>query len=328
MHTNYGLRGHFELDYRDFALQFGVEAKTLSPTVREMIDAGNWGIEVLHGVERDKVLLDVLRKIDGGKLTLTGYRERWDKGWAENLAAFRESGDVGALRPKYIRTGQPIRMGRCFVRPDDPEFEWNWYRIFRHWLFETYLSDVGTVYEFGCGTGHNLAALAQMYPDKRYVGLDWSSPAIETVDALGKQFGWQMTGRRFNFFCPDQNLKLDTNCGILTIGALEQTGQEYASFMKWLVKQRPAVCIHVEPIPEWYNPDSLVEYTALRFLAVRNYWSGFPALMAKLAGDGLVEIVEKQRTHIGSLYLEGYMLYVWRISDGLWSNRQEGSSDW
>jgi trans-aconitate methyltransferase len=216
------------------------------------------------------------------------------------------------LVPRYIRRGRPIRLLLNFVQPKVDNFEWNWYRVFRHWLFETFLADVDAVYEFGCGTGHNLAALAAMYPDKQYIGLDWSPPAVELVNEIRRAFAWNISGRLFDFFEPDETLPFPPNTAVLTIGALEQTGTQYESFFRYLLDEQPAICVHVEPIPEWYDERDLIDYTAIRMLKVRGYWSGFPTFMAQLVQAGKAEILFKRRTYVGSLFVEGYMVFVWR----------------
>jgi trans-aconitate methyltransferase len=312
MHTNGDSKGLSSLSPEDFAYQFGVELPTLSEYVLRMIHVGDWGYRHICGRERDELITDILRVVDAGKMSQAGERKRWDKGWAENLDSFSRSGNLGSLVPRYIRGGRPIRLLLNFAQPEIDNFEWEWYRVFRHWLFETFLADVDAVYEFGCGTGHNLDALGEMYPDKTYLGLDWSPPAVELVNKISRAFSWSISGRRFDFFEPDASLHLPPNTAVLTIGALEQTGERYESFFRYLLDERPAICVHVEPIPEWYDDRDLVDYTALRMLKARGYWSGFPTFMAQLVQAGKAEILFKRRTYVGSLFVEGYMVFVWR----------------
>jgi SAM-dependent methyltransferase len=194
----------------------------------------------------------------------------------------------------------------------DPNFELNWYRVFRLWLFQTYLAGVNTVYEFGCGSGFNIAALAKLYPEKRYYGLDWASQSVDIVNELGKKFGWDMHGRLFDFFAPDRGLCIEENSAILTIGALEQTGTEYGSFLQYLLDSSPRLCVHFEPILEWYDENNLIDYAAIRFHQKRNYWRGFPTRLRELQEDGKIEILKTNRSYFGSLYIDGYSQLIWR----------------
>src|SRR5438309_11693233 len=55
--------------------------------------------------------------------------------------------------------------------------EWNNFTQLRAELFAKYLRDVDEISEFGCGTGHNLAALRSNGAKLR--GFDWSAQALE-----------------------------------------------------------------------------------------------------------------------------------------------------
>lgn len=294
-----------------FAEQFGVEPDSLSESVIEMIDKGNWKCHLLDIPSRDRVILHVMKAIVSDELSLAGEKQRWDKGWDEVLSEFTKTGNLDALVPKYIRPNQPVRDNREFVLPVDPDFELHWYQVFRRWLFDTWLKPYNAVYEFGCGTGHNLVAFAQWDNSKGYIGLDWSASAAETVNAVGKALNVRMLGLQFDFFDPHP-LACVKGSAVLTIGALEQTGDKYPRFIEWLLEMKPAICVHVEPIIEWYDETNLVDWTAIQYLKKRKYWSGFPDYMQKLADSGQIEIIHKKRTEIGSLFVEGYMIFVWR----------------
>lgn len=261
----------------------------------------------LAGRERDAVILDLLRRIDDRQLSTTGAgKARWDTGWGENLDALRETGDLASLRPKYIRAGQPLRMNGEFVLAEDPDYEAHWYEAFRADIvrhFEPY----DAIYEFGCGSGHNLAYLAQRFPDKRIVGLDWSSPAVDIANTLRLSHGLNVTGRPFDFFGPDRDLEFAPNSAVLTVGALEQTGKGWPPFFEWLVDRKPAFCLHVEPLVHLYDPENLVDYTAIRAHEVRQFWTGIDQAIGDYADWSLMT-----RTGFGSLVLEGYSTIKWR----------------
>ena len=305
------------LTLEDFARMFGVPASDISDECRKLIDEHDFRYRALTGEDRDALLLQVLKRIDSNQLSRAGKgaQERWEKGWAENRDSFFEGGRELALAqliPKYVRAGQPLRIDRRYVETADPNFELHWYRVFTLWLFQTYLADVNTVYEFGCGSGFNLAALAKLYPDKKYYGLDWAQASVDIADQLGKTYGWDMHGRLFDFFAPDRGLRIEENSAILTIGALEQTGTDYGAFMEYLLDSSPKICIHIEPIIEWYDENNLVDYAGIRFLQKRKYWSGFPKQLKELERKGQVEIVKSKRSYFGSLYVEGYSQLIWR----------------
>lgn len=271
---------------------------------------------------RDRIILEVLKAINSNDLSEAGEKGRWDIGWSQNLTEYRETGDPVSLIPRYLlRRGQPIRVhGDYAIANDDSLIELAFYRLYRMILFLSYFDneDIDTVYEFGCGSGHNLITLAEMFPDKRIVGLDWSQPAVDIANLLGGTYP-NISGRKFDFFAPDDELEIGENTAILTIGALEQTGTRYPVFTDWLVAREPRLCIHIEPQPDWYDQCTVLGYLGVRFLQVRNYWTGFPNyLYGKTREDfrtgkgGEVDVIEHRPVPFGSLFIEGYNRLVWR----------------
>jgi len=303
------------LKKEDFANLFGIKENELPSGCVDMIKSFNFNYSVIEGSQRDKLLLNIFKRIDAGEFSLAGKEGlgRWEKGWGENLEELRKNDyDVSQLVPKYIRSGQPARLFQQYIQPEDESFELNWYQIFRLWLFKTYLSDVGAIYEFGCGSGFNLVTLAELFPEKQLFGMDWAKQSVEIVNDLAKSHGYKVKGKLFDFFNPDETFNILPNSAILTIGALEQTGRDYEGFLQYLLAASPRLCIHVEPIVEWYDENNLIDYTAIRFHKTRKYWEGFLDRLEALEAEGKVEILKARRAFFGSLYIEGYSQLIWR----------------
>jgi hypothetical protein len=309
----------FSLALSDFANLFGTSSEELSAYCGDLVAAGDFRYRRISGRRRESVLLSVLQRINSPDLSVAGAegaRDRWEKGWSENLENLSASGfDLGALRPKYIRQTQPVRLFQDYVEPLQPDLEFNWYRIFTRWLFLKYFSDVDAVYEFGCGSGINIATLAKLFPGKRLMGMDWTTASKRILGELAKVHGWNVEGRVFDFFEPDEALEIPRGRGVLTLGALEQTGQNYEKFLQYLVRSCPSICVHVELIVEWYDPNNLVDYLAILFHNRRGYWSGFPRRLKELEKEGKVRVLKEKRSFFGSLFIEGYSQIVWKPID-------------
>jgi SAM-dependent methyltransferase len=304
------------LSLLDFVGLFGTTPDLLPDSCLQAIAKGNWAYRVLEGVERDAVIIDLLKRIETRQLTLVKDEDksRWDRGWDENLQAFKQSGGkLEALIPKYLRPGLPVRLHRQFVRAEDPEFETNWYLIFREWFVRHHLKDFDHIFEFGSGSGFNVAFIAKQFPEARVTGLDWSMPAIDIVEALRTVRGLDTVGRQFDFFHPDNTIEMPRGSAVFTVGALEQTGTDWGGFLDFILAKKPECCFHIEPIQEWYDQDnSLVDYTAWKAHEVRNFWRGFPAKVAELEKAGRARILKTKRSEFGSLVLEGYSQFIWR----------------
>ncbi len=286
------------LSSAQFARMFGgaLDEKTTAE-----IEVQDWSYAPVDGATSNKIVLDLLKQIEARSFSIVGENsERWQKGWGENLEDFQRTGDLKALDPKYLRPAKYLRLGSQFIEPADPMFETNWYKVFRGWFARRYLAQYDAIFEFGSGSGHNVAWLAQEFPDKAIVGLDWCEASVDILTELQLD-GRNIRGQRFDFFEP-AGVAFPDNSAVLTVGALEQTGLRWRPFLEFLRRRRPAMCFHIEPIVEWYDADNLIDHTAIKIHGARGFWRGFV--------DEVIPI-RKHRTGFGSLMLEGYSQLQW-----------------
>jgi len=304
------------LTLSDFCGLFGAEPESFTEEqVKTITTKDCFRVSELGQVETERVIIDVLKKINSPELTVAGdggSNSRWERGWAENLADFDPSKGFETLRPKYVRSSQPVRLYQRFVMPENPDFEYEWYKIFLEYLARQYMGESDTVYEFGCGSGFNVAFLSQLFRNEKKVwGLDWAKSSVKIIDKM-TEAGYNVEGRLFNFFEPDESFKLEEGAVVLTVGALEQTGSRYVSFLNYLLGQPINLCINIEPIVEWYDQNRLVDYLAVLFHERRKYMSGFPEALGGLANKGEISLVKQKRSYLGSLYIEGYSQNIWK----------------
>ena len=304
------------LTMSDFAEMFGTSVDLLSDECKQRIEKGNWHYEVLTVERRDKAIVEILDRIDTRELSIAENEDksRWERGWSENLKEFKKSkGNLEALVPKYIRRGLPLRLKGELIQVDDPDFELNWYKIFRLWFFQNYLSGFSNIFEFGSGSGHNVASLSKMYPNSVITGVDWAEASVEIIERLQEDSGLNVRGKRFDFFHPDNSLDIPSGSALFTIGALEQTGKKWENLLDYILEKKPDICLHIEPILEWYDArNNLVDYSAYKAHLVRNFLNGFVKKIEELEKQGKALIVKSQRTGVGSFLMEGYSQFFWK----------------
>jgi len=304
-----------QVTVEDFAFSFGTTVEDIPPDCKQLIGERDFRYLVLEGEERDRTVLDVLRKTESDTQIVggDGRLDIWEKGWDKNLQDFIKSDfDLSKLVPRFIRPDSIVRFNGNYIEPINPNFELDYYSVFRLWLFTKYLSDVQTIYEFGCGTGFNLVALAQLYPDKILHGLDFVSPSRELINKIAQVYGWNMTGHIFDMRSPDETFEIADNSAVVTIGTIEQLASDFEAFLQFLLKHSPAICIHVEPTIELYNEDNLIDYLSARFHRKRGYTQGFLPRLQQLQNESKIKILKVKRMFFGSLMMEGYNLLVWR----------------
>lgn len=285
---------------------------------QRILDSVSFHYDVPAVDHRDAIMLQVLNHLDLQAPKPVNSPERrgdWESCWSGNLDNYvRSSYDRSRLVPDFIRPAEVLRLSQDYVLPRSATFELDFFRIQRAYLFYRYFSQCRAVSEFGCGSGFNLVALSDQIPHLSLCGLDWSRASAELVSLAGQTQRLKLDGRVFDFFHPDPSYSLATGTGVLTVCALEQTGSGFGTFLDWLIGQRPAICVHIEPLAELYDESNQSDYLALRYHRKRGYLEGFLTRLRNLESQGILEIVEVNRPYFGSLYHEGYSWVVWRPS--------------
>lgn len=300
----------------DFSLSFGTTKQDIHEKCGDLIK--KYGLSFMY-IEnqktRDALITKILKRIEADTqcIATPERKEVWQNGWQENLDAFIESNyNLNTLTPKFFRSNQPVRFRQQYVLPHKQEFELKFFCIFRQWLFKTYLSDVSKIYEFGCGTGFNLVALAKLFPSIYLWGSDFVQSSCDLVDKIAKAYQINLKGYLFDMIKPNIQFIIRENSAVFTIGAIEQLGGKFYDFIDYLIQNKPKIVIHCEPVLELYDTTILEDYLAYMFQKKRGYTIGLLPHLKKLENQGRIRIEKIQRLYFGSLFMEGYNLMVWR----------------
>ena len=264
--------------------------------------------------ERDRYILGVVECLLGDDLSTAGEHRlgRWEKGWEENLEAWKAERDPAVLVPHYHDGQTLVHWKQRIVRPLVPQFDFHVIALLVDWAVKTYLGTVDTLMEFGCGPAHHLLRARRYNPRAHLVGLDWATASqriISEVVASGQ--GTNLSGHNFNLYEPDYALPFTANTGVLTVAALEQVGERFEPFLQFLLAKRPAVCVHFEPIDELLDGNSLIDRLTVLYCRKRNYLHGFLPRLRELEAAGQIVLRHVQRTYQGSHFIEGHSLVVW-----------------
>lgn len=304
----------YNLTTKSFAKIFGIKEKYLPFLAREAIKKANFRYQIVEGKEHDEAILRVIKTLDSRTLKISGPHRLndWEKGWKENLQEFNRSRfDLNQLIPKFVKKHECIRFQGNFINPESDSFETDFVTVMRYYLFDKYYRTINTLYEFGAGTGLNLVEASKIFPKIKFVGLDWVNSSINIINTLKEKLNINISARRFDLFSPNKDYKLDKNCAILTIGTLEQLGEDFKSFINYLLQNKPKVCIHLETLCELYDKENLLDFLAIKYLEQRNYLRGFLPYLKSLENKRKIKILKIRRT-FGSFYHEGYTYIVWK----------------
>jgi len=305
----------YSLSFGELASLFGTTESDVAAYCSDVMKEVDLRYRFFQKKERDQIILQVIQKIYSSELTKAGADRQpdWEQGWRENLQELIATGyNLECLIPKYFKRNVPARLNLDYIMPISPNFVFSYTHIYRTWLFKKYFSEVLNIYEFGCGPAYHLAYLADVYPEKRLFGLDWASASQEIIRHLAEHFGWTIEGHRFDFFHPTPNLVLEKNSGVLTFGALEQVGERHGPFLDFLLQNRPSICVNVECLHEFYEPDDLLSYLALQYHTKRNYLFGYLTALQRLEQENRIEIIACHHHRFGNIFDDPLSYVIWR----------------
>lgn len=268
----------------------------------------------------DSIIRDVLEIISSdsfaARVGTNVKKARWQSGWQENLEDYRKTNDIASTIPKYYRPSSFLRLNGKYILPTYPDkFEYTYVYLFRLYMFYKYFSDASTVYEFGCGSGNNLAHFCRLFPSIPAIGADYIPAAVELINTLAKTKEFNLTGQLFDMENPNYELEVPANSALFTMGALEQIPNGYQSFINFAITKKFRICMHVEPIFELYDPTNLSDYLAIQFHTKRNYAKGILPLLTYLEGQGKIEICRVHRPLFGNMMQDSWSYIVWRPLD-------------
>jgi len=295
----------------DFEPVFG----PITPYLASRIQQYGFEHRALAKEERERAVLDMIRAVYADALPISGPARHpiWEEGWGENLAAFRpEQAGREAAKPRYFSKYPVVRWrGELYVA-ESPDYEYHMLAVIQDWLFDKFLRTAKSVYEFGCGTGHNLFRVRDVNEAARLHGADWAQSAVDFINLQASHGATHdLSASRFDFFHPEAGLQLAPQSAVYTVAALEQTGARFGAFVDWVIAQAPSLVLHIEPIEEVLSPDALLDFLSIQYFHKRNYLQGYLAHLRNLEQAGKIKIHEVVRTHIGSKFIEGYTAIAW-----------------
>ena len=300
---------------QDFVAAFGSDP---SDYLADRIEKYEFDFRMLSSDERDSCIRKVVEVLTTQDLVKAGDARlgQWESGWGAHLKNLEQGFDISAITPGYFGKYPIVRWQQEYIAPVARDFEYKSFSVIQDWLFDKFFRDAPAVYEFGCGTGHNLFRARDVNPTAELWGLDWTE-ASQQVIARVKELGGDdnIFGRRFNLVEPDASFDLKHGACIYTAASLEQIGNRFEPFIEYLLAQKPKICVHIEPMGEFLDESNLLDYLSLQYFKQRNYLTGFVDYLGALAQKGRIRILEARRTSIGSFLIDGYSVVVWSPVD-------------
>jgi len=278
----------------------------------------NFEFEALNNETQEKFCVEIIEKLLHQEIPRSGEhrKDSWEKGWGENYDALYSQKEFKkkALIPKYFRKENKILRWRSkFIKPIAPDFEYNSLGILLDWVFDKYAREAKHIYEFGCGPGHNILRCMEVNSGAIFWGLDWAESSQRIIRGLRESHNFKnLNAVNFDYFNPNFEFNIMKKSLVYTVASLEQVGEKWNFFIEYLLEQKPDICVHIEPIEEVLDQDNLIDYLSIKYFEKRDYLSGFLSGLRALERESRIVIDSVIRTHIGSFFIEGYTIVIWR----------------
>jgi SAM-dependent methyltransferase len=272
--------------------------------------------EVLVGHERDSIIQSIINKINSSDLRISGENnnEVWEKGWGEILASIKNDFSPEKIMPQYFDHHNIMRLDGQYIKGITDNFVYKYDQIIRKIILKRYAETSSSLIELGCGTGSG-TFLAASTIDKniKITASDWASASLPIVNEISKFTKRDIKAVQFNMLDMNgyEELSIKNDSTVLSFHALEQLGGNYKNLLHKLQSEK-VLCVHLEPIYEYYNKDNLFDTLAKNYHKKRNYLGNFLTDIKQLELEGKAEILEELRIGFGDRYHEAYGLLVWR----------------
>lgn len=269
--------------------------------------------ENVSGPERDACVKRCVEQLTSDPLPQAGTHRHpaWETGWMEHETLFDAYGE-GGLTPRYFYKYPYARIQGSFVRGVEPLLELSLLRLVQDVVGDAFLSEAQCLVEYGCGTGHNLVYARKTYAaGARLIGMDWARSSQRLVNKVSTHAGLDIEGQYFDYFDHRTFVNIPRGSAVLTVCSLEQVGTRYVDFIEYLIKQRPSVVVHIEPMQELLDSDVLLDWLSIQYAERRNYLKGFLSYLNSPSVQGRLEVLLAGRSGVGSFFVDGYQVCAW-----------------
>jgi hypothetical protein len=297
----------------EFEQALGLQAGSLDSRTSSLLENAELRYASIDEGGQENIRSEIAHEISAGFTVVGEHRAGiWRDAWQEQLEKFEHSKfDLDALNPKFMAETPILRWQGAYIRGITDKFELVFLQILRDWLFRAYLGDIDHLYEFGSGSAFNVAAYAGLFPDTPITALDWAPAAVRIAELLRERHQMKVSGRKFDFFAPDPDRLLGHQSGVLTMCALEQTGDRFGPFLDYLVAQKPRRVVHVEPTLELYDVTLPHDQLAIEYHTRRKYLKGLQPTLQGLHDERKIRIAFQRRLRFGSRFHECFTIIVW-----------------
>ncbi len=299
---------------KDFEKFFKYTSGSLPPFIKEEINKTDTSYRMALKHELMEYVLMYIQTID--KFSKPRTKEQnlnaFENGWLENFINISTCGiSLKNLKPGYFRDSKFLRYNNDIVISENLQLDFDLFKIARMCIFNKYFGDPTTICELGCGSCQNALIFSQMYPFSKIICSDWTKSTLKIVDYLNQNYNNNISGYLYDLTTNEPLSFIPINATIVSIHSFEQLGTNFKNIVHNIIDRHPKIVLQYEPIMEFYNSESLLDYLALSYCNKRGYLNGYFTYLRNLEKKGEIEIIEAYRPFLGDILHESSII-VWR----------------
>ena len=238
----------------------------------------------------------------------------WQDDWFSVLQNLQTNDDnvKSIIRPKWFRKSAFVNIQNCLSLTETPYVDWEYQLITRQMLFYTHLKDIENICEFGSGSGTNFYLINKILQNKNFILSDISVTSLKIIQELKRKLNRNNLTYSNIDIEQDIDLQLPDNTAVITTSVLEQIGDNYKNFIKFILKEKPQIVINVEPIVELLDSKNGFDNVMNLYCEKRKYLAGYLTELEKLEKQKKIKIIMKKRTMVSGTFIENSVL-IWKV---------------
>ncbi len=168
--------------------------------------------------------------------------------------------------------------------------------------------------EIGCGYGSVLFELMKRanVNYESVVGLEYTQQGVELAQHLAAWHNYDVTIGPGDFNAAGiSNTKIPPHTDIVTSFSLSYV-RDSALALANIIKLNPRRILHFEPVFQHYREKTILGLLQRKYMEVNDYNSTFREELARLEGEGVIEIIKEEPMIFGGNCLSPLSLLVWQ----------------
>ena len=113
----------------------------------------------------------------------------------------------------------------------------------------------------------------------------------------------------------NKGIVLKKNSAVYTSGSIEQLSGNINNFFNFIIKNKPKICIHIEPMPQLFKTNNLEDMISIMALKKKKYSINLLDKIYELKKQKKIKVLKLLKSPFGSQLIDGMNLIVWKLKN-------------